>query len=264
MQDLNIALVQTHLFWEDREANLDHFNRLVSAIETPVDLILLPEMFSTGFSMKVEKFAEAPGGMFHQWMAGIAATKGAAVAGSLMVKERGYYYNRFVWTGPEGEVYTYDKKHLFRMGDEPSHYSAGRKRTIISFRGWNILPLVCYDLRFPVWSMNSRIGNHFDYDLLLYAANWPSRRSRHWRTLLQARAIENQAYVAAVNRTGHDGSGVEHTGDSLILDPLGDILADAGNAPEQVLRARLDKRFLDNYRDRFAVSLDWDRFDLKD
>jgi omega-amidase len=264
MQDLNISLIQCPLSWEDSHANLAWFSRKLEELQGRADIVLLPEMFSTGFSMSPERLAEEPGGPVWQWMRTQAMTLQMVVAGSMMVMVEGAYFNRFVWMEPDGSSAFYDKRHLFRMGDEPKHFSAGRDKTIITYRGWKILPLVCYDLRFPVWSRNRLTGpGDFEYDLILYTANWPSRRTRHWEALLKARAIENQAFVAGVNRTGYDGNGNNHDGHSLILDPLGDVLAEGGSASESILSATLVYRMLHEYRERFPVSLDWDRFSIE-
>jgi predicted amidohydrolase len=263
MQDLSISLIQCPLIWEDVNANLDYFNRSLGSLKEHSDIILLPEMFSTGFSMAPERLAETMGGQVWEWMSDWAFRLNSVMAGSQIVLEHGRYYNRFLWVEPDGQTYKYDKRHLFRMGDEPKHYSAGKTKTIVSYKGWKILPLVCYDLRFPVWSKNRVSPLGFDYDVILYVANWPTRRIKHWDILLKARAIENQAFVAAVNRTGYDGNGINHDGHSVILDPLGEILADAGSESEVVLRAQLGYRMLQEYRERFPVSTEWDDYEIK-
>ncbi|MCF8255677.1 MAG: amidohydrolase [Bacteroidia bacterium] len=257
-QDLKIALIQQDLIWENKLENLQKFDQLISNIKEPIDLILLPEMFSTGFTMRADKFAETMDGNAVSLMKKWANEKHVAVAGSLIIKEVGKYYNRFVWVEPNGEIQTYDKAHLFRMGEEQLHFSKGLNRIIISYKGWKIAPFICYDLRFPVWIRKSK---NFDYDLLLFSANWPERRKFHWNLLLQARAIENQSYVAAVNRIGIDGNGMNHSGDSQIISPLGEVIY------KQEYQAslgiiNLSKEVLVKYRETFPVGLDADTFEI--
>lgn len=219
MQDLKVTLVQTTLHWEHAPYNREHFGAILASISPySTDLILLPEMFSTGFSMQPDLLAETMDGPTIQWMRQQAARLGAVLTGSLIIQEQGRYYNRLVWMRPDGSFAQYDKRHLFSLAGEDRYYTAGQERLIVELKGWRVCPLVCYDLRFPVWSRNRK-----EYDLLLYVANWPERRNYAWKHLLIARAIENQCFVAAVNRIGLDGNQTAHSGDSALIDPLGEV-----------------------------------------
>lgn len=257
MDDLHIALIQAPLLWENKQGNLWQFEQHILGLHHSQDLILLPEMFSTGFSMQPEKLAEDPDGETVRWMMRMAAASGSVIAGTLMIADRGNYYNRSVWTTPEGEIHCYDKRHLFTMGREEQYFSPGEERVVIHLKGWKIVPLTCYDLRFPVWSRNQYRQNEYAYDLLCYLANWPAARSQHWRQLLIARAIENQAFVAGVNRTGMDGKGLNHLGHSMVVDACGNLIADAGEQDTAVIMATLKGDQLDDYRKRFFVAADW-------
>ncbi len=215
--DLRITLVQSSLVWEDRESNLSKFHKSLSGLKPKeTDLIVLPEMFNSGFTMNASEVAESMDGPTIQWMKSIALSKKAVVTGSLVIKEKNSFFNRLVWVDPDGKVSFYDKRHLFGMAGEDKVYTAGKKRLIVSLKGWTILPLICYDIRFPVWSRND-----CDYDLAIFIANWPERRRHAWSQLLIARAIENLAFVVGVNRVGKDGLGITYKGDSAIIDPLG-------------------------------------------
>ena len=229
MKDLCIALIQTDLYWEDIPANLQMLDKKIASISEAVDLIVLPEMFSTGFSMVPEKVAEGMDGTAVQWLRKIAAQRNCVITGSLVLYEEHErvkkYYNRLVWMKPDGQYETYDKRHLFSLSDEPKVYTQGDKRLIQTIEGWRVCPMICYDLRFPAWARNAiNDRRETTYDVLVYAANWPERRVLAWKTLLQARAIENQAYVVGVNRTGTDDQGIDYSGESSVIDPLGNIL----------------------------------------
>lgn len=229
INDLRIALIQTDLHWEDIAANLQMLSEKISTLKEEVDLIALPEMFSTGFSMSVESLAEPMDGTGVRWLQQIAKQKNCVVTGSLMLYDEKdgvkKYYNRLVWMKADGQYETYDKKHLFSLSNEPKTFSPGHSRLIQNINGWNICPMICYDLRFPVWSRNAiNDKRETSYDVLLYSANWPDRRATAWKTLLQARAIENQCYVIGVNRIGDAADGMHHSGDSSVIDPLGNIL----------------------------------------
>ena len=253
MQHLTITLIQTQLVWEDIDANLERFDAAIEAIEAPTDLIVLPEMFSTGFSMNAPALAEKMDGRAVTWLRRKAARKNAVFTGSLMVQDAGRYYNRLVWARPDGSLLTYDKRHLFRYAGEEKVYTAGDKLLTVELKGWRIRPFICYDLRFPVWIRN--LGPA--YDLALFVANWPSRRAAHWRALLRTRAIENQAYVAAVNRVGKDGKGFDHSGHSALIDPAGEVLFEKENqACTQTLR--LEYQTLKDYREKFPAWMDAD------
>ena len=255
MSGLKITLLQQPLVWMDGPANLRHFARQMESI-TGRDVIVLPEMFTTGFAMEAAEQSLSEDKVV-AWMREQATRTNALVCGSAALQTGLGAVNRFLLVEPEGRVHRYDKRHLFRMADEHHHYVAGHQRLVLTWRGWRILPLVCYDLRFPVWSRNRN-----DYDLALYVANWPAPRSVHWQTLLAARAIENQAYVAGCNRVGTDGNGHHYRGDSRILTPQGEILATA--EPHQAIRidGELSMLQLQEYREKFPAWQDADPFAL--
>ncbi len=220
MSNLKITTFQAYIFWENIDKNLQNLGLRLSSIREKTDLIVLPEMFSTGFSMNPEKLAEEMGGKSMQWMREQAEKFDCVVTGSLIIREKNKYYNRLIWMRPDGSVEFYDKRHLFGYAGEEKHYAAGSKKLFVELNGWKICPVICYDLRFPVWLRNTDNA----YDMLLVVANWPERRSLHWRTLIPARAVENQAYVVAVNRVGHDGNEIYHSGDSMCIDPNGKVV----------------------------------------
>lgn len=220
MEALKITTFQAYLFWENIEKNLSNLSLRLSSLREKTDLIILPEMFNTGFTTNVEKCAEDVNGRTMHWMLEIAQTYDCVVAGSLIVKENGNYYNRFIWMSKDGDYVKYDKRHLFGMVGEDKVFSSGNKRVIVELKGWKICPMICYDLRFPVWSRNLNGA----YDILLYIASWPDKRSAHWRSLIPARAIENQAFVIGVNRVGHDGNEVYYSGGSMCISPMGDVV----------------------------------------
>ena len=253
---LRVTLVQAELAWQDPAANRHrlaaHFRGLVGH----TDLVVLPEMFSTGFSMAAAELAEDMDGPTIDWMREEAAALGCVIAGSLIVRDGGRCHNRLVWARPDGSLEHYDKRHLFRLAGEQEHYAAGSRRLVVALKGWRVCPMICYDLRFPVWSRSRG-----DYDLLLYVANWPQRRALAWSTLLRARAIENQSYVVGVNRIGKDGNGTAYAGDSVALDFLGQPLSSEGGG-DRVETAVLDLESLRAYRESFPVHLDADRFEL--
>ncbi len=255
---LTVALIQTALYWESPTANLAMLEEKIAEITQKVDLIVLPEMFTTGFSMKPEALAEPMNLTTFKWMRQMAEQSGAVLTGSYIVQEKGQYFNRLLWMPPNGEYDYYDKRHLFRMGKEHEHYTEGRRRIIKEINGWRICPLICYDLRFPVWARNQDLA----YDVLLYVANWPAVRRGPWNTLLQARAIENLSYVLGVNRVGEDGHGVAHSGDSVVIDFKGDLLTDRDSAEKTVIYT-LDKDALMSFRERFPAHLDADAFEIQ-
>lgn len=217
MSTLKITTFQAYLFWENIEKNLQNLSLRLSGIREKTDLIILPEMFNTGFSMNVESLAEEMNGTTMQWMHKQAQRFECVVTGSLIIREDGKCFNRLIWMRPDGSFQKYDKRHLFAMGKENDFYTAGKDKLIVELNGWKICPVICYDLRFPVWLRNTPP----EYDLLLIVANWPERRSLHWRTLIPARAVENLSYVVGVNRVGHDGNEIYHSGDSMCIDPNG-------------------------------------------
>lgn len=220
MEPIKITIFQAYLFWENVEKNLKNLALRLSGLREKTDLILLPEMFNTGFTTNVEKCAETMNGQTMHWMYEYAKAYDCVVAGSLIIVEDGKYYNRFVWMSPDGTSTHYDKRHLFGMAGEDKVFTAGNNRVIFNLKGWRVCPLTCYDLRFPVWSRN--LGEA--YDLLVYTASWPDKRSAHWRALIPARAIENQAYVIGVNRVGYDGNETYFSGGSMCISPLGDVV----------------------------------------
>jgi predicted amidohydrolase len=247
------------LAWEDRAANLDHFAAEIGKLAEAVDLFVLPEMFTTGFSMQPERVAEPEATDTQSWLQQRAREANAAIVGSVATESDGRFVNRLLWATPDGRIAHYDKRHLFRMGREDQHYAAGTRTLVVEWGGFRIAPLICYDLRFPVWS---RRRASYNYDLLLYVANWPAARRYPWQQLLRARAIENQAFVAGCNRVGADGNGVAHAGDSVILDAMGQPLAELAETPG-VVQAELDLQSLRDFRERFPAHLDADRFTLE-
>ncbi len=259
MAALRVSLVQQPLVWHDPAANRARFGALLEPLAGRTDLVVLPETFTTGFSMEVEALGEPAGGPTTAWLIELAARIKAAVTGSLITEEGGNYYNRLLWVTPSGTPRHYDKRHLFRMGCEHQHFTPGRTAWSTLWRGLRVCPLVCYDLRFPVFS---RRRPELDYELLVYVANWPAARADAWRQLLRARAIENQAYVVGVNRVSADGNGVAHSGDSAAIDFLGRPLAEAGDAPG-IVTVELEREPLDAFREKFPAHLDADRFTLE-
>lgn len=272
---LKITLVQTSLVWEDIDANLANFSQKLAGIEpASTDLIVLPEMFSTGFTMNASAVAETMDGKAMKWLANTASQKRCVVTGSLVIKENGKYYNRLIWMRPDGTYEVYDKRHTFRMAGENKIYTGGNKKLIVELNGWKICPMICYDLRFPVWSRQPQtpvrtgtggqqlIANSFSYDCLIYVANWPERRSYAWRHLLIGRAIENQAYVVGVNRIGQDGNGIEYPGYSVALSPKGEPLSRIIDA-DTVETVAFSYKKLEDFRREFPVALDADRFQIE-
>jgi len=256
LADLELALIQTELAWQDPAANRAHFEPLLEQARG-ADLVVLPEMFSTGFSMDSAALAEPEEGPTSQWLREQAHALQAVVTGSLIIQAAdGSYRNRLLWARPDGTLAHYDKRHLFRMAGEHKHYSAGEQQVLLEVKGWQVRPLICYDLRFPVWSRDPQ-----GTDLLLYTANWPAARRTHWNRLLPARAIENLCYVAAVNRIGEDGKGYAYSGDSQVLDFQGEPLLAPG-AAAGVFRVTLMAAELAAYRQRFPAHLDADSFSL--
>jgi len=261
MHNLTVTLIQQPLAWLDAEANRDHFTSLITPLTGKTDLIILPEMFSTGFSMDPTAVAEPMTGETLQWLTDQASKSGAAITGSFTVEEGDKYYNRMVFMKPDGEYHCYDKRHLFRMGNEHHHYQSGDERLIVDYLGWRICPMVCYDLRFPVWSRNGYNEGQNDYDLLIFVANWPQPRRQHWLSLLRARAIENLSFVAGVNRLGTDGNGLEYSGDSMLFDAWGDDVINTGSEANSFTQT-LDYQALRKYRKQFPAHLDADTFNL--
>jgi len=255
---MKITLIQTSLVWEDAEANRQHFTEKIDSIAEATDIILLPEMFSTGFTMHPETVAEAMDGPTVTWMKNMASKKDCAITGSLVIKEGGKYYNRLLFVLPDGSYTTYDKRHLFSLAGEDKAYTGGKERLIVEYKGWKICPLVCYDVRFPVYSRNTD-----GYDLLLYVANWPEPRIPAWDSLLKARAIENMCYVAGLNRIGKDSNGHNYPGHSQVIDCLGKMILDPSDS-EGIYTVILDRDQLHATRKKFAFLDDRDSFTLQD
>lgn len=262
MSKLTFTLIQSGLHWEDKEANLKMLEEKIAGLSQGTQVVVLPEMFSTGFSMKPEQLAEKMDGATVEWMRKTAARKKMILTGSLIIEENGNYYNRLIWMLPNGQYGQYDKRHLFAFAGENQHYTGGTQRLIASVNGWKINLLVCYDLRFPAWARQQfDADKNFEYDVLIYVANWPERRSTAWKTLLQARAIENQCYVIGVNRVGRDGNDIYHSGDSMIVDPLGEILYHKAHE-EDTFTLTLDKEHLREIREKFPFGRDADSFEI--
>ncbi len=257
MNDLTITIIQTQLHWENIDANLELFSKKISSVNTPTDLIILPEMFSTGFTMNAKNCAEEMDGKTIAWLRLKAKEKNCVITGSVIIREHEKFYNRLIWMKPDGTFLTYDKRHLFRLADEHKTYTAGNKKIIPEMNGWKICPLICYDLRFPVWSRRTKAE---DYDLLLYAANWPDRRIHAWRQLLAARSIENQCYVAGVNMVGNDGNAIHHSGYSAVIDFKGEQLSKTQPDEESVETILLNKASLVDFRNHFPFADDADDF----
>lgn len=252
---LSIATIQMNVRWEDIPRNINRLKGFLKKIKTDVDLLVLPEMWTTGFSMNT-KLAETMNGLGVSTMRVIAREFKIVVCGSLMIRERGKFYNRLIWMQPDGKYLTYDKRHLFGLGGEQKHFSPGKKILSIELNGWKIRPMICYDLRFPVWSRNSD-----GYDLLIYVASWPKKRIVAWDTLLKARAIENQSYLIGLSRVGKDGLDVEQSGNSVVLGPLGEVIATESRR-EKIIYAELKKSDLEKIRKQLPFLKDADEFTL--
>ena len=261
MQPLTISLIQSNLFWEDKARNLEQFSSKFEVLPKETQVVILPEMFSTGFSMKPEQLAETMDGTTVEWMKNMSSKHRKIITGSIIIEEEGHYFNRLIWMLPNGEYYHYDKRHLFAYGEEDKHYTAGEKKLIVQVNGWKICLMVCYDLRFPVWARQKSMGenNEPSYDVLVYVVNWPQRRSHPWKTLLQARAIENQSYVIGVNRVGDDGNGIYHSGDSMLVDPIGEVVWTKEN-DEAIFTYTLQPDELNKVRNHFPFLNDADDF----
>jgi omega-amidase len=257
MQDLNVTIIQTDLTWHDVGKNCARFDGLIRSLKETTDLVLLPEMFSTGFTMEPAACAEEMDGLAVKRLMEWAREKNADVAGSVAIRDDGRYYNRLVWARPGGSVIACDKRHLFRMAGEERVYTAGGAKAIIELNGWKIRPFICYDLRFPVWSRNKNL----EYDIAVYVANWPEKRAAHWKGLLRARAIENQCYVIGVNRIGVDGNGISYCGDSAVIDYAGNTIFEKGNV-ECAATVGLSFGGLADYRRTFPAWKDADDFTL--
>ena len=255
--ELKVIGIQANLIWENPIENRNLFQKKINALENDTDLIILPEMFTTGFTMHPENVAEKMDGLTISWMLQIAKEKELAICGSLVIEENNAYYNRFVFVYPSGTIETYDKRHSFTLAGENKVYTSGTKKLIITYNGWRICPLICYDLRFPVWARNTE-----NYDLLIFMANWPVARVKAWDTLLKARAIENMSYVVGVNRTGKDANAYEYTGNSLVIDYLGEELSNLAINETGIVKATLAKSKQDTMRTKLGFLNDKDSFTI--
>ena len=256
MQDLKLVLIQSDLYWQQKEANLAMFEEKIWEITEPVDIIVLPEMFQTGFTMEHEGLSEPMNLTTFKWMKQMASQKQAVVTGSYIVSEGGEAFNRLIWMQPDGTWYKYDKRHLFRMADEHSYFDMGMEKLIVEWKGWKICPMICYDLRFPVWARNRNL----EYDLLLFVANWPAVRISAWDALLKARAIENVSYTVGLNRVGEDGKQIAYIGHSAAYSAKGETLA--FSEQEELIQVTLSGTELERFREKFPAHLDADNFDL--
>ena len=257
MQDLKIATIQSDLYWENIAKNIAQFEDKIDLINSEIDVIILPEMFTTGFSMKSKILAEKMDGKTVDWMQKMAIKKQVCILGSIIIEENKKYYNRLICVFKNGEILHYDKRHLFTFGDEHNHFSAGENRLVFELKGWKICPLICYDLRFPVWSRNTE-----DIDLYIYTANWPEVRIPVWDTLLRARSIENVSYVIGVNRIGVDGTDKKYSGNSVVLDFKGDSILDFPKNENFTGIVSLTKSNLMKFREKFPALKDGDKFQI--
>lgn len=262
MSTLTITTIQSNLHWEERSANLGILEEKISSIAEKTEIIILPEMFSTGFSMNTSELAETMDGEAVAWMKKVSNENGVILTGSIIIEEDEKHFNRLIWMLPNGQYGQYDKRHLFAYGEEDKHYNPGNKRLIASVKGWKINLQVCYDLRFPVWARQQSSTNGPEYDVLIYVANWPERRSHAWKTLLCARAIENQCYVVGVNRVGTDGNNIYYSGNSLVIDPLGQVLYHMADE-EDINTITLTKEKLEEVRSKFPFWKDADDFKIQ-
>ncbi|WP_417199587.1 amidohydrolase [Bizionia sp.] len=255
--ELNLAIIQTHLVWEDPKANRGHFETKIQSIKQPVDVIVLPEMFTTGFTMNAQAVAESMDGKSVGWMQKQAAESGAAITGSLVIEENNKFYNRMVFAFPDGAITTYDKRHSFTLVGEDKVFTAGQEKVIVNYKDWNICLQICYDLRFPVWARNTT-----DYDALIYVANWPKPRVAAWDALLKARAIENMCYCIGVNRIGEDDAQNEYSGHSAVYDVLGNNITPIRPHKDHIEVITLDKTHINRYRNKLKFLNDRDQFKI--
>ena len=258
MATLTISIIQTFIFWEDVDKNLKMLEEKINSLSGKIEVVVLPEMFSTGFSMNPENIAETMDGKAIEWLKNISSEKRLLLTGSLIIKEDNKFFNRLIWMQPDKNFYYYDKRHLFAYAGENEKYNPGNKRLIVSVKGFKINLLICYDLRFPVWSRQTK-GNSPEFDILIFVANWPSKRINAWRSLLIARAIENQCYVVGVNRVGKDGNDIEYNGDSMLVDPLGNVIYEMKDT-EEIFTFTLDYNELETVRSQFPFLKDADDF----
>jgi omega-amidase len=263
MQNLNVSLIQSDILWERRDDNLKAYASLIEQIKTPPDLIVLPEMFATGFSMNASSCAEKEQGPILAWMKDVAKKLQCVIMGSAMISDGADHYNRLFWVEANGAYSFYDKRHLFRFGGENEYYTQGNQKILMTLKGWIFCPLICYDLRFPVWSKNTYKDQHFEYDCLIYIANWPERRAHHWKSLLTARAIENLSYCIGVNRVGTDGNDLIYSGNTMIVDPQGLAQQPLPDHQPGIIEVVLEGKNLQRWRTKFNVGQDWDSFEIR-
>ncbi|MDP5105829.1 MAG: amidohydrolase [Polaribacter sp.] len=255
---MNIVGIQADLFWENPMKNLAFFEEKINEIPKNTDLVVLPEMFTTGFTMKPENVAEKMDGISVSWMVKMAIENQFAITGSLVISHENKYFNRLVFVHPSGKIETYDKRHSFTLAGEHKVYTSGKEKLIVDYKGWKICPLICYDLRFPVWARNTE-----NYDLLIFMANWPVTRIKAWKTLLKARAIENMSYVIGVNRTGKDFNNYDYSGNSLLIDYLGEELSKLPKNNVGIIKATISKKDQNNLREKLGFLNDMDSFEIR-
>ena len=263
MDSLNIAYIQADLCWEDKEANLLHFSDLLQQVQSDADLILLPETFTTGFPVDPKLFAETVDGPTMQWLREKAQAKNAVICATFPIDINRHYYNSLVWMRPDGSYELYFKRHTFTMGGEDKLVERGDRQLIVELKGWRIRPMVCYDIRFPVWARNRYKDGQYEYDLAFYLANFPDSRMIVWNTLLIARAIENHAYWIGVNRIGEDANDLHYSGESKVINSRGKVISKAEPYQEAVLHCTLDYEELQHFREKFPLGPDWDGFEIK-
>ncbi len=260
---LRVTIVQADLAWGDKKTNLDNLTKILHQHQEETDLIILPEMFATGFLTEPEEIWEPVNGPVMRWMSSMASALNAVITSSIAIKEDGKFYNRLIWMRPDGTYEKYDKRHLFSMGNEHEHFTSGFESLIVELKGWKIKPLVCYDLRFPVWSKNRYREGSYEYDLLFYVASWPNVRRTAWQTLLAARAIENLSYCIGVNRVGQDEKGYPHSGGSVIHDFKGNLVSGCADDTTEAITMELDYEELNEFRNHFNVGPDWDFYNFE-
>jgi len=263
MNNLNIAYIQANLRWEDKEANLQYFSDLLENVQPETDLILLPETFTTAFPVDPKLHAETTDGPTMQWLKKQAAAKNAVICGTFPMDIKGHFYNSLVWMCPNGTFELYFKRHTFTIGNEDKLVERGQKQLIVELNGWRIKPMVCYDIRFPIWARNRYTNGQYEYDLGFYLANFPDSRMNVWNTLLPARAIENQAYFVGLNRVGDDPNDLHYSGESQVVNARGEVISKAEAYKEVVMHCTLDYEALQRFRHKFPLGPDWDQFEIK-
>jgi len=264
MQNLKISLVQTDIIWENIDANIEILSKKLDGLTEETDIIILPETFNTGFTNKVRELAEPLNGKTMRWMKDTAQKKNAVITGSIFIKEGDNFYNRLIWYQPNGDFHYYDKRHLFRLENENLYIKQGQRRLVINYKCWKILPLICYDIRFPIWCANKYSSRYdlYNYDIIIHVSNWPEKRIETWKTLLKARAIENQAYIIGVNRIGIDNNDINYSGESTIIDYKGNSITTISKNEENIVSTSISYDKLEEYRKYFFVGKDWDKYHI--